>query len=143
MNKTYLPKVDELERKFYVIDASDKILGKIATKAASFLRGKHKPIFTPHLDTGDTIIIINAEKIKVTGKKMKDKIYLRYSGYPSGQKGLTMEAMLKKAPTQVLRLAINRMIPKGKLGNTVRGRLRIYAGEKHPHLAQKPIPLEI
>jgi len=143
MNKTYLPKADKIERKCYLIDASDKILGKIAAKAATILRGKHKAIFTPHLDTGDMVVIINAEKVKVTGKKMQDKVYLRYSGYPSGQRSMNLETMLKKAPTQVLRLAINRMIPKGKLGNTVKGRLRIYTGDKHPHQAQQPIPLDI
>jgi len=143
MNKTYIPKDKDLTRECYLIDASDKILGKIATKAATILRGKHKPTFTPHLDTGDTVVIINAEKVKVTGKKMQQKEYQRYSGYPSGQKRVKLEVMLKKAPTNVLRLAINRMIPSGKLGNTVRSRLRIYAGDKHPHEAQKPIPLEI
>ena len=143
MQKTYLPKVNEIERKCYLIDAKDKILGRIAVKAASILRGKHKPIFTPHLETGDRIVIINAEKIRVTGKKLQQKEYQRYSGYPSGQKRVPLEEMLKKAPTQVLRLAINRMIPKGRLGNQLRARLRIYAGDKHPHIAQKPIPLEI
>lgn len=141
--KTYIPDVKKIERKFYIIDAADKILGRVATKAATILRGKHKPIFTPHLDTGDTIIVINASKIKVTGNKMKEKIYLSYSGYPSGQKRTSLEMMLKKAPTKALRLAINRMIPKGELGNQIRGRLRIYADDKHPHQAQKPVLLEI
>ena len=142
-SKTFLPKVDQIERKFYLIDASDKILGRIAAKAATLLRGKHKPTFSPHLDMGDTVIIINAEKIRVTGKKMTDKVYLRYSGYPSGQRGLSLKEMLEKSPTKVLRLAINRMIPKGRLGNTARSRLRIYAGDKHPHVTPTPIPLEL
>lgn len=143
MNKTFLPKINEIKRKCYLIDATDQILGRIAVRVATILRGKHKPIFTPHIDTGDMVVIINAGKIRVTGKKLKDKIYQRYSGYPSGQRCVPLEVMLKKAPTQPLRLAINRMIPKGKLGNAVRSRLRIYAGDKHPHQAQNPVPLEI
>lgn len=141
-NKTYIPKINEIERKCYLIDAKDKILGHVAAKAATILRGKHKPIFTPHLETGDFVVIVNAEKIKVTGKKMQQKKYQRYSGYHSGQKSVTLEDMLVKAPTQVLRLAINRMIPGGRLGNRIRERVRIYAGDKHPHQAQHPIPLE-
>ncbi len=143
MSKTFIPKKEQIEKKCYLIDAKDKVLGRVATKAAVLLRGKHKPIFTPHLDTGDTVVIINADKIKVTGKKLTQKEYQRYSGYPSGQKSVSLEDMLKKKPTQVLRLAINRMIPSGKLGNKVRTHLRIYAGDKHNHQAQKPIPIEI
>jgi len=141
--KTYIPKPKDIKRQCYLIDAKDQILGKVAAKTATILRGKNKPTFTPHLDTGDNIIIINAAKIRVTGKKMTDKVYQRYSGYPSGQKSLTLEQLLKKAPTQVIRLAVNRMIPKGRLGNQVRRRLRVYAGDQHPHQAQKPIPLNI
>ena len=141
--KTYIPKLDAIERKCFVIDANGKVLGRVAAKVATVLRGKHKPTYTPHLDTGDDVIIINAAKVRVTGKKMTDKIYLRYTGYPSGQRSVRLEEMLKKAPTQALRLAVNRMIPKGKLGNKVRGRLRIYAGDQHPHQAQKPVPMDI
>jgi large subunit ribosomal protein L13 len=141
--KTYLPKVNEIERKYYVIDASDKILGRVAAKAASILRGKTKRIFTPHLDTGDRVIIINSRNVKVTGNKLKDKKYLRYSGYPSGQKSLTFEEMMKKAPTKAMQLAIDRMLPKGKLGNELRTHFRVYADDKHPHASQKPIPLDI
>ncbi|MCK5581770.1 MAG: 50S ribosomal protein L13 [Candidatus Omnitrophica bacterium] len=143
MNKTYIPKKEEIEHKYYIIDANNQILGKIATKAATILRGKHKAIFTPHLDTGDRVIIINAGKIKVTGKKMQQKTYQRYSGYPSGQKSVTLAKLLEKAPTQAVRLAINRMIPSGKLGNSLRSCVRIYADENHPHQAQKPIPLDV
>jgi len=143
MNKTFLPKEKDIEKKFYLIDAKDKILGKVAAKAAVILRGKHKAIFTPHLDTGDQVIIINAEKIRVTGKKMQQKEYQRYSGYPSGQKCVPLEEMLKKAPTKVLEIAIGNMIPKGKLGNKIRSRIKVYAGENHPHISQKPISLEI
>lgn len=141
--KTYMAKAGEIEQKCYLIDAKDKILGRIATKAAVILRGKHKPTYTPHVDTGDHVIIINAEKVKVTGRKLEDKEYQRYTGYHSGRKVVSLQDMLKKAPTEVLRLAVNRMIPHGALGNKVRTKLRIYAGDKHPHQAQKPILIEI
>ena len=140
---TYFAKATDVQRNCYLIDANNKILGRVAAKAAAILRGKHKRIFTPHVDTGDVVVIINAEKIRVTGKKLTDKIYQRYTGYPGGQKLLAMGDLLKKKPTQVLELAITRMIPKGPLGNRVKGKLRIYAGEKHPHEAQKPIALEV
>ncbi len=143
VQKTFIPKTENITRQFYLIDAKDKILGKVATKAALILRGKHKAIYTPHMDTGDSVIIINAEKIRVTGKKMTDKIYQRYTGYPGGQRQVALEDLLKKQPTQALRSAINRMIPKGALGNQIRTRVRIYAGDKHPHLAQKPVTLEV
>jgi large subunit ribosomal protein L13 len=142
-NKTYIPNAEAIEKKVYLVDAKDKILGRVAAKAAHILRGKHKKIYTPHLDTGDTVVIINAEKIKVTGKKMTDKIYQRYTGYPSGRRDVTLGEMLKNAPTQVLRLAIDRMIPPGPLGNKIRTHVKIYAGDKHPHQAQKPIPLDV
>jgi len=141
--KSYMAKIEDIQTGCYLIDAKDKVLGKIATKAATILRGKHKPTYTPHVDTGDTVVIVNAEKIRVTGKKLQQKIYQRYSGYPSGQKTLKLEELLAKAPTQVLRLAINRMIPSGPLGSQVKRKLKIYAGESHPHQAQKPIALEI
>jgi len=141
--KTYMAKATEVERKCYLIDAKDKILGKVATKAATILRGKHKPTFTPHVDTGDMVVIINAEKIAVTGNKLKQKEYQRYSGYHGGQKIMKLEEMLKRAPTQVLKLAITRMIPSGPLGNKIKTKLKIYVGDKHPHISQKPIPLEI
>ena len=143
LNKTYLPKVGQIERKCYVIDAQDKVLGKVASKAAAILRGKHKTIFTPHLETGDFVVVINAEKIKVSGQKMTDKLYENYSGYPSGLKVTPLQTMLKKAPARVVTLAINGMIPKGPLGNSLRKRLRVYAGDKHPHTAQNPIALAV
>jgi len=142
-NKTYMAKASEVDRKCYLIDAQDKILGRVAAKAATILRGKHKTTYTPHVDTGDMIVIINAEKVRVTGKKLQQKEYQRYSGYHSGQKSVKLEEMLKRAPTKVLQLAINRMIPSGPLGNQVKTKLKIYEGDKHPHQAQKPIPLEI
>ena len=143
INKTYLPKVGEIKSNCYVIDAQDKILGRVAAKAAHLLRGKHKPNFTPHMDMGDLVVIINADKIKVSGKKMTDKIYQRFTGYPSGQKLVPLGEMLKKAPTRAMELAVNRMIPKGPLGNKVRGRLRVYASDKHPHQAQNPVVVTI
>jgi len=142
-NKTYLPDVKKLERKHYLIDANGKILGKVATKAAAILRGKTKATFTPHLDTGDNVIIINAEKVKVTGKKRTDKTYGRYSGYPSGLKVLSLEQLQAKNPEKVLRHAINGMLPSGRLGNQVKTRLRIYTGDQHPHKAQNPVTLEL
>ena len=143
ITKTYLPKAQEIKRQFYIIDANGKILGRIAAKAATILRGKHKRIYTPNMDTGDSVIIINAAKVRVTGKKLTDKIYQTYSGYPAGQKSITLQQLLARSPEQVFKSAINRMIPKGPLGYQFRKRLRVYAGDKHPHVAQKAIPLEI
>lgn len=143
VQKTFMAKATEVERKCYLIDANNKVLGKIATKAATILRGKHKVTYTPNVDTGDLVVIINAEKVAVTGNKMEQKEYQRYSGYHGGQKIMKLDEMLKRAPTQVLKLAITRMIPSGPLGNQIKTKLKIYAGDKHPHAAQKPIPLEI
>ena len=138
-----MAKANEVERKCYVIDAKDQILGKVAAKAAVVLRGKHKTIFTPHVDTGDYVVIINAAKVRVTGNKLQQKEYQRYSGYPSGQRIVKLADMLANKPTKVIELAVKRMIPSGALGNKVLTKLKIYADEKHPHQAQKPIPLEI
>jgi large subunit ribosomal protein L13 len=141
--KTYLPKVNEIEHKCYVIDAKDKILGKVAAKAASVLRGKHKRIYTPFLDTGDTVIIINADKVRVTGKKLTGKVYSRYTGYPSGFREMALGDMLAKRPAKVLELAVSRMFPSGPLAYKQSAKLKVYAGAVHPHAAQKPIALEI
>jgi large subunit ribosomal protein L13 len=141
--KSYMAKAGKVEQRCYLIDAKDKILGRIAAKAAIILRGKHKTTYTPYVDTGDHVIIINAEKVKVTGRKLEDKEYQRYTGYHSGRKVVSLQDILKKAPTVVLRLAVNRMIPHGALGNKVRTKLRVYAGDKHPHQAQKPVLLEV
>ena len=141
--KTYLPKVSEIEHKCYIIDAKDKILGRVAAKAATILRGKHKRIYTPFLDTGDTVIIINAEKVKVTGKKLTDKVYTRYTGYPSGQRAMTLGVMLEKRPARVMELAVSRMFPSGPLGYKQVAKLKVYAGDQHPHAAQKPVAVEI
>jgi len=143
MKKTYVAKQEDIKRKWYLIDAEDKILGRLAVKAAVILRGKHKPIFTPFLDTGDGVIVINASKIKVTGRKLKQKVYQRYSGYPGGQKEVTLENMLSKRPTTVIKLAISRMLPQGPLGRDMIKKLKIYADDVHPHKAQNPSILEI
>lgn len=141
--KTFMAKANEVDRKYYIVDASEHILGHMAVKVADTLRGKNKPIFTPHADTGDFVIVINAAKLKVSGKKMQQKTYQRYSGYPSGLTTVKLADMVERAPEQVVRLAVNRMIPAGPLGNSIRTKLKIYAGADHPHQAQKPIPLEV
>jgi large subunit ribosomal protein L13 len=143
MNKTYEAKKKDIVRKWYLIDAKDKILGRLATKAAVILRGKHKVVFTPHIDTGDGVIIINASKIQVTGRKMKQKLYRRYSGYPGGLREVPLEKMLSKRPATVLRLAVGRMLPQGPLGRDLIKKLKVYAQDKHPHQAQSPIVLEV
>lgn len=143
MQKTFMAKNEEVTRQCYIIDAKDQILGRLAAKAAVVLRGKHKTTFTPHVDTGDMVIVINAEKVRVTGNKLKQKEYQRYSGYPSGQKVVKLADMLVKAPKEVIRLAVKRMIPSGPLGNKVITKLKIYAGDEHPHQAQKPVALTV
>lgn len=142
MNKTYIPKKDDIKRKWYLVDAKDKILGRFASKIAVILRGKHKAIFTPHLDTGDGVIIINASKIIVTGRKLKQKVYRRYSGYPAGLKEVTLDEMLKRKPATVIKLAVSRMLPAGPLGRRLIKKLKVYPDDKHPHRAQNPILLE-
>lgn len=143
LQRTYIAKTADVKRKWYLIDAKDKVLGRVATTAARILRGKHKVIFTPHVDTGDMVVIINAEKIRVTGKKLQDKIYYRYSGYPSGQKGLTLGEMLQKSPTLPLEKAIYRMFDRKPLLDKVRKKLKIFVGEEHPFKGQNPIVLEV
>jgi large subunit ribosomal protein L13 len=141
--KTKFTKANEVEHKCYVVDAKDKILGRVAARVAAVLRGKHKPTYTPNVDTGDNVIVINVDKIRVTGKKMTDKIYERYTGFPSGKRVVALQDMLKKRPTTVMYLAVERMIPSGALGARVMKKLRVYAGDKHPHEAQNPIALEV
>jgi large subunit ribosomal protein L13 len=128
----------EVERKWYVIDAAGQTLGRLASEAASILRGKHKPTFTPHVDTGDFVIIINAEKIELTGKKLQQKMYYRHSQYPGGLKTTSAQDMLKNKPERVLELAIFGMLPKNRLGDGLKPKLKVYAGSEHPHLAQQP-----
>ncbi|ALS24891.1 MULTISPECIES: 50S ribosomal protein L13 [Paenibacillus] len=138
MRTTYMAKPNEVERKWYIIDATDKTLGRLASEAASILRGKHKPQFTPHVDTGDFVIIINAEKINLTGKKLQNKKYYRHSLYPGGLKVTTAGDMLKNKPERMLELAIHGMLPKNRLGNRIKLKLKVYAGSEHPHQAQQP-----
>jgi len=143
MGKTYVAKKEDIKRQWFLVDAKDKILGRMATKIAVVLRGKHKVIFTPYVDTGDGVIVINAAKIKVTGRKLKQKVYRRYSGYPGGLKEVTLETMLKNRPATVVKLAVIRMLPQGPLGRDIIKKLKVYADDKHKHQGQNPIPLEI
>lgn len=136
--KSYIAKPQEVEHKWYVIDAEGKTLGKLASEAASILRGKKKPIYTPHVDCGDYVIVVNAEKVHVTGKKETDKIYKSYSGYPGGLKEITLGEMREKKPDEIIRHAIKGMMPKGKLGRQMYKKLKVYAGSEHPHAAQNP-----
>jgi len=134
--KTYSTKASEIERQWHVLDASDKILGKLATEAAKLLMGKHKPIFTRHLDTGDFVVIINAKKVRVTGKKMEQKLYHSHSGYPGGLKTINLERLMATNPTRVIEHAVKGMLPHNRLGAKMLKKLKVYAGEEHPHLAQ-------
>ena len=140
---SYVQKPHEVERKWYLVDATDKTVGRLSSKIASMLRGKHKPIFTPHVDCGDYVVVINAEKVKVTGKKLEDKEYKRHSGYPGGLKTVTLEKMLEDKPEDVMIHAVKGMLPKGKLGRQMLKKLRVYKGAEHDHSAQKPEKLEI
>jgi large subunit ribosomal protein L13 len=142
MLKTYFPKPNEIKRTWYLVDAKDQILGRLASKIAAVLRGKHKAIYTPHVDTGDGVIVINASMIKVTGKKLKQKLYGRYSGYPSGLKQVALEDMLEKRPETVMRLAVDRMLPKGDQAHQQILRLKIYKDDKHTNNSLKPVPLK-
>ncbi len=141
--KTYVAKTGQVDQKWLHVDAADKILGRLAARIATILMGKHRPIYTPHVDTGDFIVVTNASKVRVTGKKMDDKEYQTYSGYPSGQKRTTLREMLRKKPTRVLHLAVRRMLPKGVLGNQMLKKLKIYAGPDHPHAAQNPEEMKL
>jgi large subunit ribosomal protein L13 len=143
--KTYsLPKEEALkERKWYIVDATDQILGRLASKIADRLRGKHKPNYTPHVDNGDFIIVVNAEKIKVTGRKLKQKKYYHHSGYPGGIKEISLEKLLSSKPERVIYKAVKGMLPKNRLARAQLRKLKIYAGPDHPHGAQKPIPLNL
>lgn len=141
--KSFIAKPAEIERKWYVVDADGKNLGRMASQIAAVLRGKNKPIYTPHVDCGDYVIVINAEKVVVTGKKRKEKIYKRHSGYPGGLKETTFEEMMKKHPTEAVRHAVKGMMPKGRLGRQMYKKLKVYAGPEHEHAAQKPEVLDI
>jgi large subunit ribosomal protein L13 len=141
--KTYQAKKEELEYKWYLVNADGKVLGRMATELAKILKGKNKPTYTPHLDTGDFVIVVNAGKVTLTGKKMNDKIYYHHTGYPGGIKEMTAEKLLAKKPTEMIRIAVKGMLPKNSLGRQMLRKLKIYAGPNHPHEAQEPISLEI
>ena len=141
--KTFVAKEQESPKKWFLVDAENRILGRLATQIAIRLRGKHKPIFTPHADTGDFIVVINAAKIALTGSKLDQKLYYRHSGYMGGLKKISARRLLEKRPEEVLRLAVKRMLPKNSLGRRQLKKLKIYAGPDHPHHAQKPEKLEI
>ncbi len=141
--KTYATKASDIVRKWYVVDAQDKTLGRLASQVARVLMGKHKPIFSPNMDTGDFVVIVNAEKIRVTGRKLTDKMYYHHSGYPGGIKSASLEQMLERHPDRVLRLAIKNMLPHNKLGRNMIRKLKVYAGPEHPHEAQQPEKLEL
>jgi large subunit ribosomal protein L13 len=138
---TFTAKPTDIQHDWYIVDATGKTLGRLASRLAVILRGKHKAIYTPHMDTGDYVVVINAEKIAVTGNKAKDKTYYRHSGYPGGIKSITFEKLVQEHPERVLQLAVKRMLPKGALGTAMFGKLKVYAGKDHPHAAQLPKPL--
>jgi len=141
--RTYVARPGEVERKWYLVDAEGKTLGRLASQIAVILRGKHKPAYTPHLDVGDFVVVVNAEKVRVTGTKDVDKIYYRHSGYPGGLKMTRFRDMIAKHPTRPIELAVRRMLPQGPLGRQQFRKLKVYAGPDHPHAAQQPQPLEI
>ena len=136
--RTYMPKADEIERDWLVIDASNQVLGRVASDIARLLRGKHKPTFTPHMDTGDFVVVINAERVRLTGNKVEEKKYYRHSGYPGGIHTRTAREMLEKNPERLIRLAVWGMLPKNRLGRKLLRKLKVYAGPEHPHVAQQP-----
>jgi large subunit ribosomal protein L13 len=141
--KTYVATPESRERNWLVVDATGKTLGRLATQIADTLRGKRKPEYTPHLDVGDFVIVVNAERITVTGNKRAEKRYYRHSGYPGGLRSRTLEEMLARRPEEVIRLAVKGMLPRNRLGRAQLRKLKVYAGPEHPHAAQKPEPLEV
>jgi large subunit ribosomal protein L13 len=141
--KTYQAKKEEVNRQWYLINAEGRVLGRLSTEVVKILKGKNKPSYTPHLDTGDFVIVVNAQKIALTGKKMKDKIYYHHTGHPGGIKETSAEKLLAKKPTEMIRIAVKGMLPKNSLGRQMLRKLKIYAGPIHPHEAQRPIPLEL
>lgn len=141
--KTTMAKANEVDRKWYVIDAEDKVLGRLATEVATLLRGKHKPIYTPHVDTGDFVIVINADKVKLTGTKWDNKIHASHTGYPGGRREVVYKEIREKHPERVIEYAVKGMLPKSRLGRSMFGKLKVYAGPDHPHEAQKPEVYEV
>lgn len=141
--KTYTPKLDDIERNWWVVDAAGKPLGRLATEIARILRGKHKPMYTPHLDTGDHVIVLNASQVALTGKKADQKTYFRHSGFMGGEKLIPFRRMIATHPERVIELAVKGMLPKNALGRQMKKKLKVYAGTEHPHQGQQPQPLEI
>lgn len=141
--KTHTPKADEIQRQWWVVDAANKPLGRLATELARILRGKHKPIYTPHLDTGDFVVILNAEKVMLTGGKADKKEYFRHSGYMGGERFIPYRKMLAKHPERIIEIAVKGMLPKNALGRDMYRKLKVYAGSEHPHQSQNPQPLEV
>ena len=142
MEKTYVTKAGDVEREWFVLDASGQTLGRLATRIATMLRGKHKPLYAPNLDTGDFVVVVNSGKIAVTGNRLDDKLYRRHTGYPGGLKAITLRRMLEIHPERVIRFAVKGMLPKNKLGRQMLKKLKIYADAEHPHAAQQPRTLE-
>lgn len=143
MKTTYVTKKEDIQRDWYVVDASGETLGRLASEIARIIRGKHKPIYSPAVDVGDYVIVVNAEKIHVTGRKLDQKIYYRHSGYPSGLKEIPLRRMLEEHPSRVIEHAVRGMLPKNRLGRKMIKKLKVYAGPEHPHQAQQPEPLEL
>lgn len=141
--KTYFATKENTEHKWYVVDASDKVLGRLATQIAKMLRGKHRPEYTPHSDAGDYVIVTNASKIKVTGKKAQDKVYYRHTGFPGGLKEMTFDKLQEKDPTRIIELAVKGMLPKNPLGRAMLSKLKVYAEAEHPHEAQQPVEINL
>lgn len=143
MKKTFVTKQEDIQREWLVVDATGQTLGRLATRIANILHGKHKPIYSPAVDVGDYVIVINAEKIHVTGRKLDKKIYYRHTGYPGGLKEITLRNLLQKHPARVIKFAVRGMLPKNRLGRRMFKKLKVYAGPEHPHTAQQPRPLEL
>tara|TARA_B100001964_G_scaffold232174_1_gene287666 strand:+ start:148 stop:579 length:432 start_codon:yes stop_codon:yes gene_type:complete len=143
MTKTFIAKKEDVQRDWHVIDATDKVLGRMASRIAMILQGKTKPIYTPHVDTGDFVVVTNAEKIKLTGNKMDEKVYYTHSGYPGGFKEIPIKKWMEKHPDRIVNLAVKRMLPKTKLGSAMLKKLKVYAGSDHSHEAQQPKTLEM
>jgi large subunit ribosomal protein L13 len=141
--RTYSPKPADVQRQWYVIDATDVVLGRLASHVATLLRGKHKPIFAPHVDTGDFVIVINADKVALTGNKLEQKKAYRHSGYPGGLRSVTYSELMEKRPDRAVEKAVKGMLPKNSLGRKMAKKLKVYAGPDHPHQAQQPVPFEI
>lgn len=141
--RTFSPKAADIHRQWHVIDASDVVLGRLATQAAVLLRGKHKPIFAPHVDTGDFVVIVNAAKVALSGNKLRDKMAYRHSGYPGGLRAMSYAELMDKSPERAVEKAVRGMLPKNALGRQMLSKLKVYAGPEHPHSAQQPVPFEI